>query len=210
MYDEAKHAVVHTCDRFWTPINFERIGLLYVSQQEQRGLETVGNTTLFGELEERQPRPEAENVVELDKTFKRSEHIDVARKVVASGHELVYHPKTRHAKQGVVHVVLGDGKRLRIEFETLYPFFMSGVGYGHPEWGHGKLHKDVDICFQYDRVHTYLANRNHSLYWHVQEVSKFYAFYEGSDELVDTGVGVVEQLVVGPHLPSRFNSFYDV
>ena len=196
--------------RFWTPINFERIGMLYVSQQDQRGTVTVGNTTLFGELEEHKMSYEAENVVEPHKTFMKSEQLDVAGKVVASGHELVYNPKTRHAKQGVVHVVLGDGKRLRIEFECLYPFFMSGVGYTHPEWGHGRLHKDVDLCFQYDRVHTFLADRNDSLYWHVQEVSKFFAYYEGSDELIDTGVGVVEQLVVGPHLPSRFNGMYDV
>jgi hypothetical protein len=43
---------------------------------------------------------------------------------------------TRHAKRAEI-ILKGAAGENRVELETLYNFYMHGIGYGHPKWGHG-------------------------------------------------------------------------
>ena len=47
-----------------------------------------------------------------------------------------YLPNTRHAKRAEI-ILKGAGGENRVQLETLYNFYMHGIGYGHPKWGHG-------------------------------------------------------------------------
>jgi hypothetical protein len=47
-----------------------------------------------------------------------------------------YLPNTRHAKRAEI-VLNGASGENRVQLETLYNFYMHGIGYGHPKWGHG-------------------------------------------------------------------------
>lgn len=83
-------------------------------------------------------------------------------------------------------------------------FLMSGLGYTHPEWGHGLDHGE-DPAVAYDTIDT-AADPNDRLHLHIQ------AFCEavlkiGRDEY--RGRGVLEQLLLGPHEPSGFASLLD-
>ncbi len=87
-------------------------------------------------------------------------------------------------------------------------FYMQGLGYGHPEWGHGRHHGplrvDCDIC---DEVNAEAQLRTGDMLpLHVQALSV--VELTGRDFSV-TGHAVVEQLFLGQHLPSAFSGLLD-
>ncbi|GAA4037824.1 hypothetical protein [Parerythrobacter jejuensis] len=87
---------------------------------------------------------------------------------------------------------------------TLSPvkrFQMRGLGYTHPEWGHGLFHgqsrvarEDIDLA-----TTDPLALEN----VHVQIVSKV------ETDTGESGVGVFEQLIMGPYDPLGLSGFLD-
>ncbi len=48
-----------------------------------------------------------------------------------------YKSGTRHAKSAIIEVRDADGESWRAELTPRFNFYMSGIGYTHPEWGHG-------------------------------------------------------------------------
>jgi hypothetical protein len=84
----------------------------------------------------------------------------------------------------------GNERRERIDLQPKLTFRMSGVGYGHPAWSHGRWHDELAVGSE-DFAVTDLDNtefRN----LHVQQVMR--AIWGER-----TGLGVLEQLVIGPH-----------
>ena len=94
-----------------------------------------------------------------------------------------------------------------IEF-TLRPtgdeFLMSGLGYTHPEWGHGMDHGDAEQA--YDSIEPAKAAPNDRLNLHIQAVVDA-TLKIGKREYA--GRGVLEQLLIGPHAPSGFSGLLD-
>jgi len=136
-------------------------------------------------------------------------------KVESAGHSVQYRQNSRHLEKCTIVMALQDGRRVTLSCEPLFPFFMSGIGYNHPTFGHGTRH-DSQLVVHVDTIHTHLADRNQPLFWHVQEVSRItadlYAKDAGQDDVpIATAVGIsaVEQLVLGPHEPSGFKGFFD-
>lgn len=95
-----------------------------------------------------------------------------------------------------MQATLAPGRRL-----TLTPvdatFAMSGLGYAHPEWGHGRDH-GPDVRVVCDSMNANDRQWGKPLAMHVQGLVQA--------ELDDGGVkrhgfGVLEQLFVGPHAP---------
>ena len=80
---------------------------------------------------------------------------------------------------------------------------MKGVGYGHPEFSHGTYHGgDAQTSEEYD-----LSAIDDSKNLHIQAVCSCQMEGElGARE----GVGVLEQLILGPHAPSGFVGLGDL
>jgi len=93
-----------------------------------------------------------------------------------------------------------DGARLtfpegEIVLSPVMTFRMKGVGYMHPTWSHGRWHGGFHVAgeeFPVEELDTLAPDCIH-----VQQVMK--ADWNGRK-----GLGVLEQLAIGPHAPSGF------
>jgi hypothetical protein len=111
---------------------------------------------------------------------------------------------TRHAKKAVVTLKEAGGVR-QITFEPQYEFFMLGLGYGHPSWGHGGNKGELAVEREDLKLADVDVRMPHHL--HVQALSKVTYSRDGGPPLV--GRGVLEQLALGPHAPSGFEQMLD-
>jgi hypothetical protein len=114
--------------------------------------------------------------------------------------KVTYVPGSRRAASADIALISSSGERRDIELEALLCFRMRGIGYMHPEWGHGLWKGDLAIggeSWRCDDVDP-LAMEN----LHIQQVVR--ARSEGRE-----GVGVLEQLCIGTHEPSGFTEFLD-
>jgi hypothetical protein len=111
---------------------------------------------------------------------------------------------TRHASRAVVS--FKDQRSAReIIYEPQYEFFMKGLGYGHPKWGHGKEHGQLAVEREDYKLADIDVRQPHHL--HVQAISKVTYRDDGGHE--EVGRGVLEQLVLGAHEPSGFTGMTD-
>ena len=118
-----------------------------------------------------------------------------------------YIPGTRRVDR--LNVTLeGDGPSAHLHMEAGKRFYMQGLGYTHPEWGHGRHHGALHVaCDQFtpDVAEEALASGQiHFL--HVQAMSTA-TLKMGERSL--NGHGAIEQLFIGPHEPSGFQEFLD-
>jgi hypothetical protein len=123
----------------------------------------------------------------------------VERKLTAR-HRIQYHPGTRLAKSAEIDLVnLDDGVR-RIKLEPKLKFMMKGLGYGHPEWKQGAWKGELATGHEsFDpRQLDHEAPEN----VHTQQVV---TATDGERQ----GVGVLEQIVVGPYDPAGFKGLFD-
>jgi hypothetical protein len=81
---------------------------------------------------------------------------------------------------------------------------MKGIGYGHPEWAHGVWKGPLAVARESFRPSELDPLVPVNL--HIQAISK--ARHEGPG-LASDGIGIVEQLVIGPHAPSGLASILD-
>jgi len=115
-------------------------------------------------------------------------------------HHLQYEPGTRRARTAEIALVERTGQRHEIELQPLLCFRMKGLGYTHPEWGHGHWKGELAIegeSWKTDSVDP-LAFEN----LHVQQVVR--ARMDGAE-----GVGVLEQFAIGPHRRYGFRELVD-
>jgi hypothetical protein len=113
-------------------------------------------------------------------------------------------PGTRHARRAVVSL-RGAGGAREVSYEPEYEFFMLGLGYGHPKWGHGLAHGALAV----EREDIRLAEVDVRLpqHLHVQALCRVTLRDEAGGETA--GRGVLEQLALGPHAPSGFTGLLD-
>lgn len=119
---------------------------------------------------------------------------------------VIYKPGTRHALSATISMTDEHGQDYAIELKPKWNFFMSGLGYTHPEWGHGRLHGELRVG--YDCYETSKVNTSEFHFLHVQAFS--HATLKGPNGLVREGCGVLEQLVIGAHKPSGFTGLQDM
>jgi hypothetical protein len=93
-----------------------------------------------------------------------------------------------------------------VELTPKYNFYMSGIGYMNPDWGHG--HYKGENALGYDEYETAGVNENDPRHLHVQAIS--HAKLTGPNGLTRDGMGVLEQLIIGPHAPSGFKEVFDL
>lgn len=114
---------------------------------------------------------------------------------------------TRHATSAAVDLLCEGGRRIEIalEFQPLQ-FYMMGLGYFHPDWGHG-VYKGPSAV-GYESLELSGINESDAQFNHVEACCK--ARMVESNGKVHEGVGIMEQLIFGPHAPSGFRDFLDV
>ena len=115
-------------------------------------------------------------------------------------HKIRYAPGTRRAEFAQIALLSKTGERRDIELTPLLCFRMKGIGYTHPEWGHGRWKGELAIggeswkCDALDE--SALENQ------HIQQVVR--ARCEGRE-----GIGVLEQICLGPHATYGFSELLD-
>lgn len=92
------------------------------------------------------------------------------------------------------------GEQERIGLQPQLTFRMSGVGYTHPTWGHGRWHDELVVAGEALATADIDDTDLHHL--HVQQVMKA----TWGDRV---GLGVLEQIVIGPHHGRGLTGFND-
>jgi hypothetical protein len=111
---------------------------------------------------------------------------------------------TRHATAARLDVRDPSGREHLVEWTPLATFQMKGLGYGHPDWAHGGWKGELAMereDFRPDALDPLLLP-----HLHIQAIAS--AQHEGGGASSD-GIGIVEQLVIGPHTPSGFTGLND-
>jgi hypothetical protein len=115
---------------------------------------------------------------------------------VRVAHQIRWAPGRRRSEGA--RLVLGEGDA--VELTPLLTFRMRGAGYFHPTYSHGRWHGELVVDGETNPVEDLddldLANI------HVQQVMR--ARWGNR-----SGLGVLEQLVIGPHAPSGFRDLLD-
>lgn len=122
------------------------------------------------------------------------EHVDFVR------HEVTYEPGTRRARAAELEFQTRAGETRVITLEPLLHFQMKGIGYTNQEWGHGYWKGDnalgAESWKSADLDPLDLTNI------HIQSVMR--ARLDDRE-----GVGVLEQLCIGPYAPYGFKEILD-
>ena len=123
----------------------------------------------------------------------------VARMATAV-HRIDYHLGTRLAKYAELDLINPAGDIRTISLKPVLKFQMKGLGYNHPIWNHGNWQGELATGFEsFDPEAIDLLALEHL---HVQQVV---IAHDGHK----TGIGVMEQLVIGPYAPAGFVGLND-
>ena len=107
-------------------------------------------------------------------------------------------PGTKHARSGRLTIPLDQGAAT-VTFEPVATFLMRGIGYGG-EWRHGALKGELAVAREDLDCETFDASDPGNL--HIQAISKATLSVPGQAD--QQGIGVFEQLIVGPYRPLGF------
>ncbi|MFO7549944.1 MAG: hypothetical protein R6W80_00950 [Haliea sp.] len=115
-------------------------------------------------------------------------------------HDIVMLPGTRRAASATVTMRDRAGENMTVTLEPILVHRMKGLGYQHPQWGHGKWHGELVIAGESWRDSDLdpLALEN----LHVQQVVRATC----GDRV---GHGVLEQMHIGPSRTYGFKDWFD-
>jgi hypothetical protein len=115
-------------------------------------------------------------------------------------HRVQYHPNTRLARHAEIDLIDLQGNTRTITLEPTLRFQFKGLGYGHPQWRQGNWHGELVTGHEsFDPAELDLLQPENV---HVQQVVK-------ATDGERTGLGVLEQVVIGPYAPAGFESILD-
>lgn len=115
-------------------------------------------------------------------------------------HRIDWRPGTRWSAAADIVLGMHDGEVIEVHLEPIATFQMRGLGYLHPDWGHGRWHGEQAV---------------HTERWTVADTSPVDPFHLHCQQVVratwgaHTGIGVFEQLVIGEHAPSGLTGLFD-
>jgi hypothetical protein len=164
----------------WAPLNFDDCIVLYDVSADEHGNPWHTNGVIAGVGE-----VEPESLASAEST-------------------VVFKSGTRHARSATLRFRRKSGATIEVRLEPRYPFYMSGLGYMNPEWGHG-LYKGEQVE-GYDSYDLGALDEAAPIHLHVQAVCGALMLEGGREK---RGVGVLEQLILGPHRPSGFRELFD-
>ncbi len=116
------------------------------------------------------------------------------------GYEIEWQPGRReidHASLSFLHPEEGEKT---IDLRRHFTFHMRGLGYLHPEWGHGRAHGELEVARE--SISVTELDQTEPANLHVQTVVEARMGER-------TGIGVLEQLAIGPHEPTGLTGLLD-
>jgi len=115
-----------------------------------------------------------------------------------------WRPGTRTAESFAMTFTPWEGEPSIITLEPLFEFHMSGLGYLHPEWGHGVWKGELEVAGErWDLPVDDVLAPNHL---HVQSIVKATTSGGVGDH---EGIGILEQLAIGRHTPTGLDGIFD-
>lgn len=168
----------------WAPLNFDDVALHYLTFEDHAGASWAQSGAVLPILRPGDPVYGPQD---------RIEHLDIS-------HTIDWAPGLRRSRGARLDFRRGEATET-IELEPLLTFRMKGAGYFHPQWSHGLWHDELAVGGEQTPVAELdnLALDN----IHVQQVMR-------ARWGERTGIGVLEQLAIGPHDPSGFTGLVDV
>lgn len=125
------------------------------------------------------------------------------------GLDVRYHDTTRRVAELDLELAGVDGAHARVRMQTHTPlFYMQGLGYTHPEWGHGKNQGESKTAFDVIELKDGEAALRQGM-MHFLHVQAPVSVRLETEAETHEGRGVVEQLFIGPHAPSGFEDLLD-
>ena len=122
----------------------------------------------------------------------------------ATDYRIEWRPGTRSAAHFELDLIPWTGEPSTMVLEPLFDFHMMGLGYTHPEWGHGVWKGEHEVGG--DRWDLPVGDPTAPHHVHVQTLVK--ATTAGAMG-VHEGLGVLEQFVVGRHDPTGLTGLFD-
>jgi hypothetical protein len=113
-------------------------------------------------------------------------------------------PGTRHPEGGVLTMVDPAGANWRIELQPLATLLTKGIGYHHPEWGHGMWKCELALGHESMRLAELEPLRADHV--HVHQLVRARLLAPDGER---SGTGLLETMCFGPHAPSGFGGFLD-
>lgn len=143
---------------------------------------------------------------------RRVPHVDTADAARASAagehtplypvrHDLRFEPGSRYVSAATLAFETPEGKGRTLELTPILRFHLAGLGYGHPTWGHGVWHGERAI-----EGETWEPAGADPLAFHLQHCQHL---CKARDDEGREGVGVLEQLIIGPHDRYGFTDLLD-
>lgn len=131
---------------------------------------------------------------------------DAGAAIPADGvdYRIGWRPGTRHAASFSVDLHLAAEGTTHVELTPRYEFQMAGLGYGHPEWGHGVWKGELAVAGERWGLPVDDPCAPHHV--HVQTLCDARA--EGPRG-VHEGIGILETFVVGEHAPTGLTGLFD-
>jgi hypothetical protein len=115
-----------------------------------------------------------------------------------------WRPGTRWAQRFEYDLVDWRGEVHMVKLQPLYEFQMCGLGYGHPDFGHGMWKGEAMVAGE--RFALPVASPCTRQNVHVQALCD--ATYVAPDGTTERGTGILEQLAIGNH-PSGLAGIFD-
>lgn len=197
----------------WAPINFDDCGVLFdvnefsdgrrwhqfgaIAPRLLDGMDVAGaGPTAAGQWVDTDPA-----VVEAAQEAAQDALLAPPIVMRAAEYVIDWEPGTRRsAMASIILEPFGGMDTHIIRLEPIATFHMSGLGYGHPEWGHG--------CWRGEQESV-------TWRWRTDDVDPAASTSIHVQQLVvarwgpRTGIGVLEQLAIGNHDPSGLSGLFD-
>jgi hypothetical protein len=130
--------------------------------------------------------------------------VHAAEAMRAVDYSVTWRPATRTAAAFELVMTPWEGDPSTIRLEPLFEFHMSGLGYLSPEWSHGVWKGELAVGGE--RWDLPVEDPLASDRVHVQSVVRATSSGGVGDHV---GVGVLEQLAIGRHLPTGLEGIFD-
>jgi hypothetical protein len=168
----------------WAPLNFEDTGLLVSRFEDATGA------------------PWSETAARIELLGDRASPVDPAatHHCRASSCDVTWVPGRRRASHCDLHLIDELGVPSLVALEPVLTFRMRGAGYLHPTYAHGRYHGELVVDGEAHDVDTLDTTSIHDV--HVQQVVR-------ATWGERRGLGVLEQLAIGPHAPSGLTGLLD-
>ena len=126
------------------------------------------------------------------------------RDMPESSLQVRWKPGTRHPDGGTITMRDAEGADWRIDLQPLATMLTRGLGYQHPEWGHGRWKGELALGHERLCLAEIAPLRPDCV--HVQQLVRAQLAAPDGEH---AGMGVLETMCFGPHAPSGFRAFLD-